>query len=426
MGTSNNLTVALDVVHHQYVCAPADPAHPLMDELRAKSCSGDQTLVCALCYAGVGAPPGTWVPVVVRGRIGGEKRPHFAHPAGQGPAGGTHEPESMWHLASKMALEAWARAQPSVVDVHSEVWLPNRERRCDVRVTFADGSQIALEAQGYRMTDAEWTNRHRDYQQNGVTDVWLWHPNSPIPWIVLSDTEHPQQLWTFDPWERAATLMVGAPHQRQGISTECNIFHRVEHLPPCIGDELHPYRFSLPDLTLTPTGIEIPTGLQTRLEVALEQEQRCAKAIENERNRALLLPSPPPGLSIVSTPSRPTPRADEKPVPGPKPLDPAARAQLDWLTLQNAVMAAGHVIDCHDAPSLPLPPARPRAVRCTLCSVVFTPNLSPGSVARCGHHEADRDLRAVEPAVRVGRAGYLGISAGPTDLSKGGAIRRGA
>lgn len=99
-----NLTVALDTVGHQYVCAPTDPADPAMDALRAGSYRGDQTLVCALCYAGVDAAPGIRVPLVVKGRIGGVRRPHFAHPPGRGPVGGQHEPESVWHLASKETL----------------------------------------------------------------------------------------------------------------------------------------------------------------------------------------------------------------------------------------------------------------------------------------------------------------------------------
>ncbi|MET8875732.1 hypothetical protein [Nocardia sp. NPDC004604] len=63
---SYNLTVALDTVRHQYICAPTDPADSRMNQLRRASYSGDRTLVCALCYAGVGATPGTRVPVVVK------------------------------------------------------------------------------------------------------------------------------------------------------------------------------------------------------------------------------------------------------------------------------------------------------------------------------------------------------------------------
>ncbi|MGF6888061.1 hypothetical protein ABIA39_006574 [Nocardia sp. GAS34] len=105
-----------------------------MRQLRAKGYSGDRSLVCALCYAGVDATSGAIVPVVVRGRIGGDRRPQFAHPPRLGPTGGLHAPESVWHLASKAILTAWARTQPGVIEVRNEVWLPHCQRRCDVRV----------------------------------------------------------------------------------------------------------------------------------------------------------------------------------------------------------------------------------------------------------------------------------------------------
>ena len=56
--------------------------------------SGRRTLVCALCYAGIDAEPGTRVPLVVHWRTGGLRRPHFAHPPGQAPAGGHHRSQS--------------------------------------------------------------------------------------------------------------------------------------------------------------------------------------------------------------------------------------------------------------------------------------------------------------------------------------------
>ncbi|CAM3950968.1 competence protein CoiA family protein [Nocardia ninae] len=301
MRSSNNLTVALDVVRHQYLCAPTDAADPRMNELRHKSYRGDQTLLCALCYAGIGTAPGSEVPVIVKGRIGGVRRPHFAHPAGHGPTGGQHEPESEWHLASKECLAAWARTQPDVIDVRNEVWLPNRERRSDVRVTFANGDEVALEAQCSPLTDTAWTSRHHDYQLSGVIDVWLWHPDSPVPWVILSDTKHPQQLWMLDPWKGSITLMVGAPHQHQPIAAH-DINHRIQHLPPCTGDELAPYEFSLSDMTLTPHGIEIPAELSKQLAEQQEQERRRLQAVENARKQSPQ-PNAPARLPTALNPS---------------------------------------------------------------------------------------------------------------------------
>jgi hypothetical protein len=51
-----------------------------LEELRTHGYAGDRSLVCALCYAGQEAPVGTRVPLIVRGREGGERRAHFAHP----------------------------------------------------------------------------------------------------------------------------------------------------------------------------------------------------------------------------------------------------------------------------------------------------------------------------------------------------------
>ncbi|MFF2556787.1 competence protein CoiA family protein [Nocardia sp. NPDC058058] len=230
--SSNHLFVALDLARGEYVCAPNDPADPRMDELRAIGYRGAQMLICAPCYAGIGAPPGTRIPVVVKGRIGGERRPHFAHPPGRQPTRGEHEPESIWHLASKMTVAEWARTQPSVVNVHTEVWLPNRTRRCDVRVMFSDGQQLALEVQYSPLSDTAWNQRHQDYQHNGVSDVWLWHPDSAIPWMVLSGTDRRHQLWMFDPWNELITLMVGAPHTSERLASGDDVVRHVQHLPP--------------------------------------------------------------------------------------------------------------------------------------------------------------------------------------------------
>ena len=99
--------------------------------------SGRRTLVCALCHAGTDAEPGTRVPLVVRGREGGLRRPHFAHPPGQAPVGG-HHPESVWHLSAKVVLADWARRQPDVINVAVERFTPDRARRSDVRIRFRD------------------------------------------------------------------------------------------------------------------------------------------------------------------------------------------------------------------------------------------------------------------------------------------------
>lgn len=423
MRSYDNLTVALNLARHEYLCAPTDPAEPSMDELRTKSYTGDQTLVCALCYAGIGAPPATRVPVVVKGRIGGQRRPHFAHPPGRGPAGGRHEPESVWHLMSKMSLTAWARTQPGVVDVGTEVWLPNRTRRADVRVVFDDGSQVGLEAQGYRMPDADWIRRHRDYEREGVVDVWLWHPQSPTAWIVLGSTGHPQQLWTLDPWAGAVTVMVGAPHRNQLGESDHDIDLRVQHLPPCVGDELVPHKYPLAQLVLTPHGISIPAELQAQLAEQQDQQRRCIKTVEKVLARLHSRQHPPTNTPQAPASTLPTAQTTDRgnPCPTQETVDTAAQVHLRWITLQNALHAAGHIIDYHDAPNMPLPRTKPRTVRCTGCGQAFPPDLDPGAIERCQPSQSE-----VERQLGVGTAGYLGFSAGRSNQPRGGLIRRGA
>lgn len=144
-----------------------------------------EVLVCAVCLDGVGAPAGTRVPLVVRGRVGGERRPHFAHPPGRAPEGG-HAPESMWHINSKALLRSWALGQTGVVDAAVERWLPDGNRRSDVLVTLDTGARVALEVQSTELADHQWLARHRGYQTAGITDVWLWRPQVRTHWIVTT------------------------------------------------------------------------------------------------------------------------------------------------------------------------------------------------------------------------------------------------
>jgi hypothetical protein len=133
-----------------------------------------ETLVCLYCLHGVDAPPGTRVPLITKGRIGGRIRTHFAHPPGMAPAGG-HHAETVWHITAKHLLARWARVCPGVTDVRLEHWTPDQERRADVHVRLADGSRVALEAQQAQLTDTAWLARHRDYEAAGIRDVWFWH-----------------------------------------------------------------------------------------------------------------------------------------------------------------------------------------------------------------------------------------------------------
>lgn len=79
-------------------------------EWHEKGHSGDGTLVCLECYHGADTPDRArrLVPLVPRGRIGGVRQRHFAHPPGMAPAGG-HSPVTAWHWEVKHRLCERAR-----------------------------------------------------------------------------------------------------------------------------------------------------------------------------------------------------------------------------------------------------------------------------------------------------------------------------
>jgi hypothetical protein len=216
------------------------------------------TLVCASCHAGVDVPEPISVPLVVRGRIGGARRAHFAHPPYQAPVGG-HSPESVWHLTAKTTLAAWAARQPGVVRVDVECCTPDRSRRTDVRIQFEDGREVALEVQATPLTDQQWLDRHDAYRQHGIVDVWLWRPGTSPHWVVPAQGEY---LWEFEPAEHRAWLLLGAEHERAGRWWAEPDRHRyVPHLPPCVNDRLLRYPISSSELAVTADGLVVPAGL---------------------------------------------------------------------------------------------------------------------------------------------------------------------
>lgn len=255
------LVVALDLdTLEEVYCEPSQ-----LGRLRAQGYSGSQRLVCALCYAGQEAPAGTEVPLVVRHRVGGARRAHFAHPPGLAPASG-HRPESLWHLAAKHVIARWAERQPNVADVQVERWIVDRARRADVHVRTSDGADLVFEVQSSRLTDAEWSRRHRDYEELGVTDVWLWNPDTAIHRIAgVSGLP----LWQLDPFDERATLLTGKPHPRpDGWWRERDLEMYVHHSPPCSNDRHTPWRFRLDRLTLDQQGIRSPALARMRRELA--------------------------------------------------------------------------------------------------------------------------------------------------------------
>lgn len=249
---------------------------------RARDYSGGRTLVCALCYMGIDAQPGTRVPLVVRGRIGGVRRPHFAHPPGQAPVGGHHS-ESVWHLSAKAVLAVWAARQPGVADVAVERCTPDRARRSDVRVRFHDGRQVALEVQATPLTDREWSARHADYQRQGIIDVWLWRPGAQPHWVVVA---HGQSLWELDPKKERTYLLLGAAHGRTACWWTGEDLHLyAQHLPPCVGDALVRRELALSAIGLTAGGLLIPDSVHREINNACTDVRGAAERVRTAMAR---------------------------------------------------------------------------------------------------------------------------------------------
>ncbi len=304
----------------------------------ARGYSGRRTLVCALCHTGIDAEPGTRVPLVVRGREGGLRRPHFAHPPGQAPVGG-HHPESVWHLSAKAVLADWARRQPDVINVAVERFTPDRARRSDVRIRFRDGRQVAMEVQATPLTDHEWSARHTDYQRRGITDVWLWRPGIRHHWVVIGRR---QSLWELDPSKERACVFLGAAHDRPPRWWAAKDLHfYAQHEPPCVGAILLRRELALNTIGVTADGLVIADSIHREISNALTTVRD-----EAEHARAAL-----------ARHRRPQPTRSPARRPTPQPMEQVA------------------------AGSPPVPTAKPGALTCETCSLPLDPML-----AQIGRH----------------------------------------
>jgi hypothetical protein len=332
------LVVGLDLETGREVHLSSDTDR---DYWHARGYSGRRTLVCVLCYTGIDAEPGTRVPLIVRGRIGGLRRPHFAHPPGQAPVGG-HHPESVWHLSGKAVLAAWARRQPGVVDVTVECCTPDRARRSDVRVRFNDGRQVALEVQATSLTDREWSARHADYQRQGITDVWLWRPGTRPHWVVV---DHGQSLWELDPDKERTYLLLGVAHDRPSCWWTGEDLHLyAQHEPPCVGDTLLRRELALTTIGLTAGGLVTPDSVHreisdARTGVRDSAEQAQAARARHTRPR----PIEPPACRPAPRPTRQV-AARPRPLPTAKPSEPICKTC--GLRLDPLLACIGRHIGC--------------------------------------------------------------------------------
>ena len=284
------LVVGLDLVTGREVHA----GDRRTEEWRKKGHNGDRTLVCLACYEGADLPGGPRIVALVpRGREGGARQQHFAHPPGMVPPGGRHSPESLWHAESKQAVREWAETQGFTAQVEART--PDGRRRSDVEVIMPDGHRLAVELQRAEISDAEWIARHEDYVRAGITDQWFWHPATRVPRVVF---RHRQPGWHFDLDAGMIGLIHAQPGPAAAVTSRQSARCHAVHWPPCPSDQLATKWMPLASARLTPDGIEPSTQMTAELdrlaavaacELAAEQARVAAAArVPDERNHAVV------------------------------------------------------------------------------------------------------------------------------------------
>jgi Competence protein CoiA-like family len=227
-------------------------------EWKPKGHNGDGTLVCLECYLGADRPDGPrTVPLVPRGKVGGARQPHFAHPPGMAPPGGHHSSESAWHSQTKRRLERWAVAQGAAARIEART--ADGRRRTDVSVTLPGGPTLAVEVQFSSITDAEIHARGEDYLRAGSIVVWVWRDSPPH---VLYESGKPG--WVYDLDLDRIGLVCGKAHPgRTGDADGGRTLST--HWPPCSSDATTVRWMPLADLRLTANGLCASEQVLTRL-----------------------------------------------------------------------------------------------------------------------------------------------------------------
>lgn len=262
------LVVGFDLVTGQVVHADdlSDPR-----SWQSKGYGKDQSLICCYCLMGDGTMPGTEIPLVVKGKIGGRRRYHFSHPPGTAPDGG-HYPETKWHVEGKLSIARWARQQPEVVDAQVEWLTPDRTRRADVIAQLNDGTRVAFELQHQPLADCAWMARHCDYGRQGICDVWLWRRGLDRPGILLDSKT---DVWWLDSGRGELGVPLGLPHRRlPGWQNSPDLALFGLHYPPCLADDIEQHWFPVDEARLTPAGIGLPGDIRD----LLQREEQSLRA----------------------------------------------------------------------------------------------------------------------------------------------------
>jgi hypothetical protein len=262
------------------------------------------TIVCFLCWNGVDSEPGTRVPPVPRGRLGGRVRAHFAHPPGSAKHDSRRARETIWHLNTKLRLTRCAQALPCVAEARVERWTPDMTRRADVLVILRDGARLALEAQSRIIPDGRWEDRHADYAASGIADVWFMRPGAAAPYVLF---EAGAQAFTIH--DNGVDIPLGHGHPRRDGWWNEDPAILAWHYPPCAGDPITTSRFPLEHLTLDAEGLVIPGEVRAQIAadraragLQVEAERRRAEAYVDRMRRAAARPQ------VIESEVGPTPR----------------------------------------------------------------------------------------------------------------------
>jgi hypothetical protein len=229
---------------------------------RTRGYNGDQTLVCLHCYTSSGGR--RVVPLVPKGRVGGKRQAHFAHPPRHRPESGHHGPETSWHSQGKQFIRDWALAA-GAASAQVEAFTPDGRRRSDVNITLPSGARIAVEVQQRLLRDEQWQQRHRDYLANGIRDIWLWSPapECRVPRLLYG---HDQPGWLLDVEHERVGLVVGEPHERSERWWEHgHLEHYARHWPPCLNDKTTVIWMKLADIRLTDDGVQPAADVEAKL-----------------------------------------------------------------------------------------------------------------------------------------------------------------
>lgn len=98
-----------------------------------------------------------------------QQRDGFRHSSGTGG----HSAESLFHEQAKLRIQRWLRDTRPELQVQLEGATADRSRRADVLITWPNGRSVAVEIQYSPLPVNDWIERHRSYQAQGITDLWL-------------------------------------------------------------------------------------------------------------------------------------------------------------------------------------------------------------------------------------------------------------